>query len=80
MKFKMNPKLKQIIINILGLDESEIVPDAEFILDLNSSPIEIAEIKQQIEEEFDIILPSIDSNDYPTTVKELDELIQDLCL
>lgn len=76
----MNQKLKLIIINILGVDESEIVPDAEFILDLNASPIELAEIKQQLEDEFDISLPSVESEEFPNTVQELDELVQDLCL
>ena len=73
-------KIRQIISNNLGVEVSDIEPEAHFILDLNASPKELMDIKTQLEAEFDIIIPVQSEDDFPETVEELELLVHDLCL
>ena len=47
-------KLREIICEKFGVDESEITPDTSFKEDLNADSLDMVEIVMAIEEEFDI--------------------------
>jgi acyl carrier protein len=68
------------LVNVLGVDESEVIPEADFRLDLNATGEELMEIKHQLEDELEISLPIDSSETFPTTVVELTEIVHDACL
>ena len=45
-------RVKKIIVNQLGVDESEVVPSASFVDDLNADSLDLVELIMAIEEEF----------------------------
>ena len=47
-------KLKQIIVEVLNVDENEITMDTTFIDDLGADSLDVFQIIMGIEEEFDI--------------------------
>ena len=47
-------KLRDIICEKFGVDESEVTPDTSFKEDLNADSLDMVEIVMAIEEEFDI--------------------------
>jgi acyl carrier protein len=47
-------KVKQIIIDQLGVDEKEVTPDASFIEDLGADSLDLTELIMAMEEEFDV--------------------------
>ena len=55
MEFK---KLCSIIVDVLGVDESDIDMDTTFIDDLGADSLDVAQIIMGIEEEFDVTVDS----------------------
>jgi acyl carrier protein len=67
-------KLKQIIVDELGVEESEIIPEANFIDDLGADSLDTAELIMKFEEEFDIEIPDEDAENLITVGKALEYL------
>ncbi|HPM02017.1 MAG TPA: acyl carrier protein, partial [Candidatus Cloacimonadota bacterium] len=57
----MAAKVKEIIVDKLGVDESEIQPNARFIEDLGADSLDSVELIMKFEEEFGIEIPDTDS-------------------
>ena len=51
-------KLKQIIVEVLNVDENEITMDTTFIDDLGADSLDVFQIIMGLEEEFDIEIPN----------------------
>jgi acyl carrier protein len=67
-------KIKKIIIDQLGVDESKITEDSSFVDDLGADSLDIVELIMAFEEEFDIEIPDEDAEKIKTvgdTVKYL---------
>ena len=62
-------KVKQIIVEQLGVDESEVTPTASFIDDLGADPLDTVELVMALEEGFGIEIPDEDAEKI-TTVKD----------
>jgi acyl carrier protein len=62
-------KIKEIIIDKLGVDESKIVEDAKFIDDLGADSLDTVELIMQFEEEFNIEIPDEDAETITTVGK-----------
>jgi len=54
-------KVKQIIIDELGVDEGEVTANARFIDDLGADSLDIVELVMRFEEEFGIEIPDEDA-------------------
>lgn len=54
-------KVKEIIIEQLGVQESAVVMEASFIDDLGADSLDIVELIMALEEEFDIEIPDSDA-------------------
>ncbi len=54
-------KLKEIIVNQLGVEEGLIKEDATFVDDLSADSLDIVELVMSIEEEFDMEIPDEDA-------------------
>lgn len=50
-------KVKKIVAEQLGVDESEVKPEASFANDLGADSLDTVELVMALEEEFDIEIP-----------------------
>ena len=50
-------KVKAIIVDRLGVDESEVTPEASFTNDLGADSLDTVELIMEFEKEFDIAIP-----------------------
>jgi acyl carrier protein len=62
-------RLKKIIVDQLGVDESEVVPSASFVEDLNADSLDLVELIMSLEEEFNLQISDEDAEKI-TTVQE----------
>lgn len=53
----VDDKVKQIIIEQLGVDEGEVTPNASFVDDLGADSLDTVELVMAFEESFDIEIP-----------------------
>ena len=51
-------KLRNIIVEVLSVDENEITMDTTFVDDLGADSLDVYQIVMGIEEEFDIEIPN----------------------
>ena len=59
-------RIKKIIVNRLGVDESKITENSSFIDDLGADSLDIVELIMAFEEEFDIEIPDKDAEKMKT--------------
>ena len=48
----MYERLKQIVVEQLGVDEADVKPEASFVDDLNADSLDLVELIMSLEEEF----------------------------
>ena len=58
---EIEAKVKQAIVDKLGVEESKVTPDASFINDLGADSLDTVELVMKFEEEFDIKIPDEDA-------------------
>jgi acyl carrier protein len=68
-------KVKQIIVEQLGVDESQVDDNASFVDDLGADSLDIVELVMAFEEAFEIEIPDEDAEKI-ITVKDSIEYIQ----
>ena len=69
-------KVKEIIVEQLGVADSAITMDASFIDDLGADSLDIVELIMALEEEFDIEIPDSDAEKV-VTVEDVVEYIKE---
>ena len=69
-------RLKKIIVDQLGVDENEVVPNASFVEDLNADSLDLVELIMSLEEEFKLQISDEDAEKI-TTVQEADDYIEE---
>ncbi len=57
----VDEKVKQIIVEQLGVDEAEVTPSASFVDDLGADSLDQVELIMAFEEAFDIEIPDEDA-------------------
>ena len=67
-----NDKVKNIVVDKLGVEESRVVPEANFLDDLGADSLDIVELIMEFEEEFDIEIPDKDAETITTVGAALD--------
>ncbi|BCL81410.1 acyl carrier protein [Ktedonobacteria bacterium brp13] len=72
----IHDRLKKIIVDQLGVDESEVVPTASFVEDLNADSLDLVELIMSLEEEFGLQISDEDAEKI-TTVQEADDYIEE---
>ncbi len=65
-------KVTEILVNKLGLSESEVTPDANFIKDLGIDSLDYAELTMEFEQTFDIRIPDSDAEQLATIHQAVD--------
>ncbi|HKL30997.1 MAG TPA: acyl carrier protein [Tangfeifania sp.] len=69
-------KVKAIIVDKLGVDESEVTNDASFTNDLGADSLDTVELIMEFEKEFDLAIPD-DQAEKISTVGEAIEHIEE---
>lgn len=59
-------KVKDIIVEQLGVDEEEVTPDASFVDDLGADSLDVVELVMAFEEEFGVEIPDEDAEQLQT--------------
>ena len=59
-------RVKEIIVEQLGVDEEEVTPDASFVDDLGADSLDTVELVMAFEEEFDLEIPDEDAEKIAT--------------
>ena len=54
---EIQEKIKQIVVDELGVDEAEVTENARFIEDLGADSLDTVELIMALEEEFDAEIP-----------------------
>ncbi len=62
-------KVKSIVVDQLGVDEEQVIPDASFVDDLGADSLDQVELVMALEEEFGLEIPDEDAEKI-TRVKE----------
>ncbi len=57
----IDEKVKEIISNQLGVDKSEVTPEASFVEDLGADSLDTVELVMAFEESFNIEIPDEDA-------------------
>ncbi|MBI3210769.1 MAG: acyl carrier protein [Candidatus Solibacter usitatus] len=65
-------KVKQIIVEQLGVDEAQVDNTASFIDDLGADSLDIVELVMAFEEAFNIDIPDEDTEKIPTVKDAID--------
>ena len=71
----VDDKVKQIIVEQLGVDEGEVTSNASFVDDLGADSLDTVELVMAFEEEFGIEIPDEDAEKI-TRVKEAVDYIE----
>tara|TARA_B100001245_G_C22622664_1_gene307101 strand:- start:267 stop:503 length:237 start_codon:yes stop_codon:yes gene_type:complete len=71
-------KIKEIIIDKLGIEESKITLEARFIEDLGADSLDTVELIMQFEEEFDIEISDDDAEKLTTVGSSIDYITSKL--
>ena len=65
-------RVKQIIVEQLGVEESEVTPNASFVDDLGADSLDTVELVMAFEEAFEIEIPDEDAEKIRTVKEAID--------
>ena len=68
----MLDKIKSIVADQLGVDESQVTEDASFVDDLGADSLDTVELIMAFEEEFDVEIPDEDAQKNKTVKDVID--------
>ncbi len=68
----VDEKVKQIIVEQLGVDEAEVTPNASFVDDLGADSLDTVELVMAFEEAFDIEIPDEEAEKIKTVQDAVD--------
>ena len=78
----VHDRVKKIIVEQLGVDESDVVPNASFVEDLNADSLDLVELIMSMEEEFTVGEKTVEISDEDAekivTVQDAVDFIRDL--
>ena len=70
-------KVKAIIVDKLGVEESQVTPEASLTADLNADSLDTVELIMEFEKEFGVSIPDEDTQKI-NTVKDVVDYIEKL--
>ena len=75
MASQIEQKVRDIIVEQLGVDPEQVTPEASFVDDLGADSLDTVELVMALEEEFDLEIPDEEAEKI-TTVAEAIEYIE----
>tara|TARA_Y100001968_G_C19171342_1_gene625807 strand:+ start:29 stop:259 length:231 start_codon:yes stop_codon:yes gene_type:complete len=70
----INQKVTEIIVEKLGVEESQVTPEAHFINDLGADSLDQVELIMELEEEFDLEISDEEAESLTDVSKVIDFL------
>lgn len=70
-------RVKAIIVDKLGVEESEVTNEASFTNDLGADSLDTVELIMEFEKAFDITIPDEDASEKVTTVGDVIKYIEE---
>jgi acyl carrier protein len=67
-------RVKKIIVDRLGVDESEVTPEASFINDLGADSLDTVELIMEFEKEFHVAIPDNEAEGIQTVGQAIEYL------
>jgi len=67
-------KVKAIIVDKLGVDESEVTPQASFTSDLGADSLDTVELIMELEKEFNISIPDEEAEKISTVSDAIERI------
>ena len=67
-------RVSKIIVDKLGVDESEVTPDASFTNDLGADSLDTVELIMEFEKEFDLSIPDDQAENIQTVGQAIEYL------
>ena len=67
-------RVKKIIIDKLGVEESEVTPESNFIQDLGADSLDTVELIMEFEKEFDVSIPDEEAEKIQTVGQAIEYL------
>ena len=68
-------KVKEIIVEQLGVTPEQVTPEASFIEDLGADSLDTVELVMALEEEFDVQIPDEEAEKITTVQQAVDYII-----
>ena len=68
----MLDKIREIVVEQLGVDAEQVVPEAIFVEDLGADSLDTVELIMAFEEEFDVEIPDTDAEKIKTVQDVID--------
>ena len=65
-------KVKEIVIDQLGVEVTEVTPEASFVDDLGADSLDTVELVMALEEEFDLEIPDEEAEKIKTVGEAID--------
>jgi acyl carrier protein len=69
-------RVKEIVAEQLGVEESQVVPEASFMDDLGADSLDTVELVMALEEEFDIEIPDEDAEKIQSVQDAIDYITE----
>ena len=69
---EIEARVKAIIVDKLGVDESEVTPNASFTNDLGADSLDTVELIMELEKEFDMSIPDDQAENISTVQDAID--------
>ncbi|HWV58138.1 MAG TPA: acyl carrier protein [Longimicrobiales bacterium] len=66
MAENLEARVKEIIVNELGVEEEKVTPEAHFVEDLGADSLDTVELVMAFEEEFGVEIPDEDAEQLQT--------------
>ena len=67
-------KLRDIIVEVLNVDETEVTMESTFIDDLGADSLDVFQIIMGIEDEFDIEIPKVEAENIVTVGDAVEQI------
>lgn len=74
MASEIEDTVKSIIVDKLGVDESDVTPEASFTNDLGADSLDTVELIMEFEKEFDLTIPDEEAEEIATVGDAIDYL------
>ncbi len=68
----MLDKIKEVVVDQLGVDAEQVTPEANFVDDLGADSLDTVELIMAFEEEFDVEIPDTDAEKIKTVQDVID--------
>lgn len=68
----MLDKIKEVVVDQLGVDADQVTPEANFVDDLGADSLDTVELIMAFEEEFDVEIPDTDAEKIKTVQDVID--------